>query len=498
MIDFNFYKALVNPPRSHLFPSPLRPFLRLLLASPLLLFPLYPQQPAELERRISALEQKMRQLDPTFDTYPQPLELSARLDALEKKLDALLAKQKPASAEPAPSPSASPGTRQLEVKAAQVAPQAQRGEPQPPGPALSPVLVSGDYQSSPEGETRLPVAGYMDFHVNRDSGDAFRPDFHRFVLLFGHSFNERLKFWSELELEHALVEGGGEETGELALEQAYIDFLIKSYFNLRGGLLLAPVGIINERHEPPSFNGVERPFVETFIIPSTWRELGFGFTGDLGRGFRYRAYLTSSLNASGLSAEEGIRGARTSGFNASLRNPAKVVRLEFVGVRRLTLGASFYSGHAGFETTGLNPRITIAELDGRYSWRRLDFRGLFADTWISRAAELNRRLQQQFGSNPNIARQLRGYYFEPALHLLARRSRHDLIVFTRYEKYDTQRRMPEGFVPLPQFNRSSWLAGVTYKPNADVAFKFDYVWNRNASAVVQAVNGINLGIGWWF
>jgi hypothetical protein len=71
-------------------------------------------------------------------------------------------------------------------------------------------------------------------------------------------------------------------------------------------------------------------------------------------------------------------------------------------------------------------------------------------------------------------------------------------VFARYEKYNTQHRMPDGYTPLPQFNRSSWVTGVTYKPNADVAIKFDYVFNRSASTVVRAINGINLGIGWWF
>ena len=201
------------------------------------------------------------------------------------------------------------------------------------GPALQAVSVTGDYQASPEAETRLPVAGYMDFHLNKDAGQPFRPDFHRFVLLFGHSFSDRIKFWSELEVEHALVEGG-EESGEVALEQAYLDFLIKPAFNLRAGMMLTPVGIINERHEPPAFNGVERPFVETVIIPTTWRELGFGFTGDLGRGFRYRAYLTSSLDASRFDAETGISNGRTAGFDASFRNPAKVARLEYAGVRQ--------------------------------------------------------------------------------------------------------------------------------------------------------------------
>ena len=284
----------------------------------------------------------------------------------------------------------------------------------------------------------------------------------------------------------------------MALEQAYLDFLLTPRFNLRAGMLLTPVGIVNERHEPPSFHGVERPFVESIIIPTTWRELGFGFTGDLGRGFRYRTYLTSALDASRFNAEFGIAEGKTSGFDASLRNPATVGRLEFAGVRRLTLGASLYSGLAGFNTPGVKPRVTIANVDGRYSFRRIDFRALFANSWVSRAGALNQLLRRQTGVNPNVARQMRGYYLEPALHILPRRFRHDVIAFGRYERYNTQQAMPAGYLPLDQFNRSSWITGLTYKPVPDVAIKFDYAFNSNRSAVVRALNGVNLGIGWWF
>ena len=439
----------------------------------------FAQSPSEIERRVAELEEKMKVIDPAFGKETSGKDLLTRLDRLETKLNGILAAKEP---QPAPVAAAS-------VVAGPVVP-AQ-------GPALTPVSVTGDYQASPTGETRLPVAGYMDFHANKESGDSFRPDFHRFVLLFGHSFSDRIKFWSEVEIEHALVEGG-EETGEVAVEQAYLDFFVKPYFNLRAGMLLTPMGIVNERHEPPSFNGVERPFVETLIIPTTWRELGFGITGDLGKGFRYRTYLTSSLDASRFNAEGGISEGKTSGFDASMRNPAKVGRLEFAGVRRLTLGTSFYSGHAGFNTPGINPGVTIAETDGRYSFRRFDLRALFANTWVTRAGQLNRRVQQQTGVNPNVASQMRGYYLEPAFHVLPRRARNDLIAFARYERYNTQQSMPAGYVPLPQFNRFSWVTGITFKPNADVAIKFDYNFNRNNSSVVRTPNGINLGVGWWF
>jgi hypothetical protein len=317
------------------------------------------------------------------------------------------------------------------------------------------------------------------------------------VLLFGHSFSDRIKFWSEFELEHALVEGG-EESGEIALEQAYLDFLVKPWLNFRGGMLLSPVGIVNERHEPPSFNGVERPFVETLIIPTTWRELGAGITGDLGRGFRYRSYMISALDPSGFSAEEGIRGGRTAGFQAPFRNPATAGRLEYAGVRRMTLGLSGYTGVSSSDLVDVTPRVSIVEFDGRYSFKKIDFRGLFANSWISKSAQLNSRLEALTGFNPNIGKQLRGWYVEPAVHVLPRRFRNDLILFTRYEKYNTQHRMANGFVPLPEFDRSSVVTGITFKPNADVAVKFDYVFNRNASSVIRPLNSLNLGLGWWF
>ena len=117
---------------------------------------------------------------------------------------------------------------------------------------------------------------------------------------------------------------------------------------------------------------------------------------------------------------------------------------------------------------------------------------------VTQAGELNRRLAFVTGVNPNVASVLRGYYVEPGWHLFPRRTRFDLIAFGRYERYNTQHRMPAGYTALPQFNRSSWVMGLTFKPHADVAVKFDYVFNRNRSAVVKPVDGVNFGIGWWF
>ena len=149
--------------------------------------------------------------------------------------------------------------------------------------------ASAQSQGSQGDQPRTgPISGYMEMHLNapldRVDGDPIL-DFHRFVLLFSHSFSDRLRFVGELEVEHAFVEGL-EDAGEVELEQAYIDVLLKPALNFRAGMLLVPVGIINERHEPPVFHGVERPFVDTVIVPTTWFEAGAGVHGASDRGSR--------------------------------------------------------------------------------------------------------------------------------------------------------------------------------------------------------------------
>ena len=230
----------------------------------------------------------------------------------------------------------------------------------------------------------------MDFHFNKDRGQDGVIDFHRFVLLVSHSFSPRLRFVGELELEHAFVEGL-EEAGELELEQAYVDFLLKREFNLRAGMMLVPIGIINERHEPPVYHGVERPFVDTVIIPTTWFEAGAGVHGELRRGFRYRAYVMAPLNSLEFSADEGIRGGRQKGSNANVRNVAYTGRLEYIGVRNLVLGASGWRGKSTFALPRLETTVTIGEVDARYRRQRLELRGQFARVGILGCRQPERR-----------------------------------------------------------------------------------------------------------
>jgi hypothetical protein len=345
-----------------------------------------------------------------------------------------------------------------------------------------------------------PISGYMEMHLNapldRQDGDATL-DFHRFVLLFTHSFSDRLRFVGELELEHAFVEGL-EEAGELELEQAYIDVLLKPSFNLRAGMLLVPVGIINERHEPPVFYGVERPFVDTVIIPTTWFDVGAGAHGRLGPGVSYRAYVMAPLDAAEFSADEGLRGGIQKGSNANVRNIAVTGRVEFTQIQGLTVGVSGWHGDTGFNVPRLDPSVGVFEFDGRYRLAGFEARGQFARVFIGDAARLNDALTLQIGVAPNIARQLQGYYLEGSYLFPLRRWQHELGVFARFEDFDTQFRMPEGSEPIAAFNRRAFVTGASYYLDPDVAIKFDYTHQQSAGTLRRAPRTINVGIGWWF
>jgi hypothetical protein len=364
---------------------------------------------------------------------------------------------------------------------------------------LSPDAVSA--QSTEASDAGFPatgpLSGYMDFHFNKADGEDGVLDFHRFVLLLSHSFSSRLRFVGELEIEHAFVEGL-EESGELELEQAYIDFLLSRRINLRAGMLLMPVGIINERHEPPVFNGVERPFVDTVIVPSTWFDVGAGVHGVLGRGFRYRAYAVAPLNALEFTADEGIRGGLQKGSEANVRNVAYTGRLEYVGLRGLTLGASVWTGESSFAAPRLDTSVRVGELDARYRRQRLELRGQFAQVHIGDAARLNDSLARLTGVAPNIAEALRGFYGEAAYRVWNGGAPRDLVAFVRYEDFDTQFRMPAGLLPLEEFDRTAWVTGITYYPDPDIAVKADYVRVRSQSGIVPDRHLVNVGLGWWF
>ena len=350
-------------------------------------------------------------------------------------------------------------------------------------------------------QERTTVGGYGEVHYTNRSGPATPATVNlaRFVVYLAHSFDERLAFRSELEVEDAKIEGG-QAGGEVALEQAYVDYRLADWITLRTGLVLPPVGIINETHEPPTFNGVERPGFDHDVIPTTWREIGIGAVGIISGvgGLAYRVYVVNGLRADGLSAAEGIREGRQEGRQASFANPSVTGRLEWArpGVK---IGGSFWYGgtadtNVAVGTGSFGAPVAFLSADARYETGALALRAVVANISVSDAQAINAAYGRSVGSR------IAGGYLEGAYNLLrlfAPASSQKLSAFLRHERYDTQASVPAGVTRDRSLARRITTLGFTYKPTWNTAFKGDYQLLRNAAGAGES-EVLSLGVGYQF
>ncbi len=327
------------------------------------------------------------------------------------------------------------------------------------------------------------------------SGRADEIDFLRAVLYVGYRFDERWVFNSEIEFEHASTD----DEGSVSVEFAYLDYLARPALNARAGLLLLPVGFLNELHEPPIFLGARRPDLERVILPTTWRENGVGLFGDVGP-FTYRTYLLNGLDASGFTAG-GLRGGRQRGSEAKAEDFAWVGRLDYVGLPGLLAGASYYRGDSGQglespDRGSIDATTSLLEGHLEWRWRGLELRGLAVEGRVDDVAALNAALG--LAGDDSIGEELSGYYLQAGYDLA---SVFDalpgaLVPFVRREAYDTQAEVPAGFARDPALDVESWTLGVAFRPIDPVVFKLDYQDYDNAAGT--AVDQVNIALGYLF
>lgn len=322
------------------------------------------------------------------------------------------------------------------------------------------------------------------------SGQTASADLLRAVLYFGYKFDDRFLFNSEIEYEHAVAGEGAD--GEVAVEFAYVDYKAGPRFGARGGLLLVPMGFLNELHEPPIFFGAQRPEVERFIIPTTWREIGLGVYGDAGP-VSWKAYLVTGLEAAGFAAASGIRGGRQGGSEAVAEDFALTARADWVPTPGLLLGLSGFSGDAAQGAPGVGgARVTLWDAHAEWNWKGLHLRGLFVRGRLDDAAAVGALTGEAVGS------QMNGYYGEAAYDVLAaaRATDQELSPFFRYEAYDTQAEVPSGVPADPGNDRSVRAWGLRYRPIPNVAIKADYLDRGNSAGT--GLDSFQLALGWLF
>jgi len=352
---------------------------------------------------------------------------------------------------------------------------------------------------------------YENFAGEREDGvekfTADQIDLLRAVTYVGYKFSDRVLFNSEIEFEHATTDNHG----SVSVEFAYLDYLARPEVNVRAGMLLVPMGFVNEQHEPPTYLGAKRPEVERRIVPATWRTNGLGLFGETASGFAYRAYLVEGFRGvasedagvDGFTASDGVRGGRQNGSISRVEQWGLTGLLEYsrggfrVGISGFTGGAA--QGDTTAAGDSFTGRTQIWEAHGEYKGNGLQLRALYSRGAIDEAERFNERNGVAPGSNASVGSRQFGWYGEAGydvLRLLSRGSEWNLVPYVRYERYDTQDGVPAGYAANPANDRTILTAGAALFPDPQVVVKADQQWRTNEAETGQ--DQFNVSIGYLF
>ncbi len=346
---------------------------------------------------------------------------------------------------------------------------------------------------TPSGKNTV-LSGYGEIKVQYDNSlKVGNANLTRFITFFGHRFSKNIALFSELEIENAKIANG--TSGEISLEQTFLKFDLNRSNYIVAGLFIPRIGIINENHLPTTFNGNDRPFVETYLIPSTWREIGVGWYGKLDRlpGFNYYLGVTNGLSSQNFSRNTGIRNGRFEGNNATASNIAiTAAGLYYIGNFRLQ-ASCYYGGSAGLspreaDSLQLNSGpfgtpVALVESNMQYSGKRWNAKALASIINIADAENINAAYAN------NTPEQMIGTMAEISYNLLNTPTVFDkkLLVFGRYEWFDLNYIMSTNGIKDNMVNQQFVVGGITYKPAVGVAIKFDLV-HRITGTPNQAFN----------
>ena len=347
--------------------------------------------------------------------------------------------------------------------------------------------VTADYleqvkASAVDGDNATRLGGYGELHYNNvdieDEGRDRSVDFHRFVVMFNHSFSDRLRFFSELEVEHSV--SASDAPGEVALEQAFLEYDLNDEYFARMGMFLVPVGITNETHEPPTFYGVERNDVENVILPTTWSEAGAAIGGRYENGLSWDLAVQSGMKTptSGGTAFR-VRSGRQEVAEAVANNLAYTARLKYTGIPGLELSGSYHyqTDASQFDGDGLGA-AQLLSVHGIWNQGPFTLRALWAE-WNLEGAGVELA---------GVDRQT-GWYVEPSYRVTL--GEFDLGLYGRWEDVKAAR----------TFDRfDQWEVGFNFWPHPDVVLKADWrVRDHDPDAERgRDFDGFDLGVGYQF
>ena len=384
----------------------------------------------------------------------------------------------------------------------------------------SPYGANGRYINSADKLLKtngnLVIGGYGEVSYNQplnaDKSYNGKMDVQRMVMLLGYNFSPKTQFISEIEYEHVI---------EVYVEQAFLQHKINNYLNFRAGLMLIPMGIINEYHEPTTFNGVKRPSVDNAVAPTTWREIGMGFSGNIMEAnIKYQAYVVNGFNGYSLdkdkkpvynmSGEKGFRSGRQKGADSYISSPNLTAKVEYYGIRGLNLGLSGYFGktqstlynnieksnaldNAKADSSVIG--ISMVGLDARYNTGGLQLRGQFYYASNSNTDQYNKFAK--YANNKGIGSQMIGSYVEVGYNVFRsfKSITTELIPFVRLENSNTH--LATTGTKNKDYNKNLITTGLTYKLTRNACLKADMQFEKAESAS-EYTKTFNAGLGVMF
>ncbi|MBW8833211.1 MAG: hypothetical protein JF606_28290 [Burkholderiales bacterium] len=357
-------------------------------------------------------------------------------------------------------------------------------------PAPAPVAAS-------EAATVLSSYGEINYNRPNKASQNAQADLRRFVLGYQHRFDAKTKVVTELEVEHSVTSSS--DPGEVAVEQAYIEHQVQPNLAVRAGLFLMPAGLLNENHEPPAFFGVERNFVETAIIPSTWREGGIQLVGNFDNGLTVQGGISSSFDltkwdaAATEGAESPLGSIHQELALAKARDLAVFGAVNWRGMPGLLVGASLFTGGATHGQAAASSRVTLWDAHARWTPGRWDLSAVYARGTISNTAALNATL---VGNPTLIPKSFDGWYGQAAYRLWTSGD-YALSPFVRVERFNTAKSFADlgpGITPSAAATEQVVTLGANFQVAQGIVVKADVQRFRENSDA----NRLNLGLGWSF
>jgi hypothetical protein len=354
----------------------------------------------------------------------------------------------------------------------------------------------------------LSIGGYGEvlfthYSDSTDKGDVF--DTYRAVLYVGYKFSDKWVLNSEFEFEH----GGG---SEVFVEFLNLDYQHSEALNFRVGLILNPMGFVNQLHEPTFYYGGSRPEVEQRMIPTTWRENGAGIYGRVADRITYQAYALTSLDGIDFSGK-GYRDGRQKGIKAKAESWSFVARANVDLASGLVAGGSVYTGNQGQNLGVGSLGMTMYEVHAAYQRYGLTVRGLLSQSFIDNPNSLNLSPDAtKVAANGYLAEESLGWYVVGAYDVMPfflPDSKQSLEPFVRYESVNTQKEFQTAPAMVcgdnldasclkPQYNNEVITVGLQYKPLPQLVFKLDYRYSKEAVSGKAISKALEVGVGYVF